>query len=793
MTGKHSSGKTFTISIDSSFTRDLVLDDGVWDFKAVAWDGNTGNFMGSPSCGSNTIDLKPDTLTINISLNADCTSSPVNMQALKILTCGTDQYVNADVYATITPATPDTYCSGLPTAFSATLIKYSDIKYEAIEIVDGVKTYPFESPCISTIPTLSTKQIPINYIPLSIKAYTSSANCASEIGATRFEFSEGLAQGSTAFQSVLETGPYRLVLPTAATKQFVAPPASPGWIKEVALNSVNADSNDFFGLSVSVHRDTMVVASSQEDSSQTTITNGATASLNNSFTDSGAVYVYKRSGTTWSQEAYIKASNAGASDLFGNAVSIHQDTLAVAANMEDSNQLTITNGSTASVDNTSLSAGAVYIYKRSGGNWVQEAFIKTLNAQAGDQFGSALQVHGETLVVSASQEDSNQTTITNGATASSDNSSSAAGAAYVYVRSGGNWSQEAYIKASNSGASDMFGYSVSLYQNTIAVGVQAEDSNQTTITNGTSSSSDNSSNSSGAVYVYKRAATSWAQEAYIKASNSDASDSFGVSVSLDYDRLAVGASGEDSNQITITNGATASSDNTLTDSGAVYVYKRTGSNWAQEAYIKASNADGADNFGSRVYINGNTLIVSAPTEDGNQTISTKGTSSDDTSADSGAVYVYKLGSSGWINEAYLKAYNNGAGDYFGSSIAVYGDTIVVGAYQEDGPSNALSNTGAVYVYRNTTRLFEPLELLVAATASSISLNWIPGGSTATGHVLDYQSGSTPPADCSSGTFIPSINNPTISGLNSATTYSGRVCSSDGTNDSVGVTFTITTL
>jgi len=136
------------------------------------------------------------------------------------------------------------------------------------------------------------------------------------------------------------------------------------------------------------------------------------------------------------------------------------------------------------------------------------------------------------------------------------------------------WEQEAYVKASNNGASDGFSYSVALDGGTLAVAAYGEDSNQTTITNDNSTASSNNSNAdSGAVYVYKRTGTTWAQEAYIKASNNGVVDRFGYEVALDGDTLVVGASDEDSNQTTITNdNSTASSNNSNTDSGAAYVY-----------------------------------------------------------------------------------------------------------------------------------------------------------------------------------------------------------------------------
>ena len=149
---------------------------------------------------------------------------------------------------------------------------------------------------------------------------------------------------------------------------------------------------------------------------------------------------------------------------------------------------------------------------------------------------------------------------------------------------------------SNSDAQDLFGSSVSIEGDTLAVGAEGEASNQTTITNDNSNASaDNSNTSSGAVYVYKRSGSTWAQEAYIKAANNVdfkfRGSEFGEDVSIDGDTLAVGVHSEDSNQTTITNGTTASNNDSNTSSGAVYVYKRSGSSWAQEAYIKAVNND----------------------------------------------------------------------------------------------------------------------------------------------------------------------------------------------------------
>ncbi len=584
--------------------------------------------------------------------------------------------------------------------------------------------------------------------------------------------------------------------------------APTGWVQEAYIKAVNSGSGDEFGRSVSISGDTLVVGARFEDSDQTTITNGISASTNDLSSNSGAVYVYKRTGFSWTQEAYLKAANNGVDDEFGRRVSISGDTLAVGATLEDSNETTVTNGATASADDSNANSGAVYIYKRTGSSWAQEAYIKASNSGFDDQFGFNFSLNGDTLAVGVYLEDSNQTTITNGVGASADNSSNASGAVYVYKRSGLAWIQEAYLKAVNNGAGDRFGWNVSLSGDSLAVGAVYEGSNQTTITNGAGASVDNSNSNSGAAYVYKRTASLWAQEAYIKAANNSAVDRFGWSISLSGDTLAVGAIFEDSNQTTITNGTAASLDDSNLNSGAVYVYKRTGAAWVQDAYIKASNNGAGDEFGSNIAISGDTLAVGAIFEDSNQTTITNGAgaSSDDSIANSGAVYVFKRTGAVWVQEGYLKAANTGAEDWFGTSVSLSGDTLVVGAHQEDSNQSTItngalasaddtsSNSGAVYVYRNDARLFDPSDVFVAtATTSSITLKWSSAGRLALGYKIAYVQGLTPPVDCNSGTVVDVGDALTHSftGLLNTSHYSFRLCSYDSLDnlsEGVGLSF-----
>ena len=223
------------------------------------------------------------------------------------------------------------------------------------------------------------------------------------------------------------------------------------------------------------------------------------------------------------------------------------------------------------VDNSAPDAGAVYVFTRSGSTWSQQTYLKASNTNAGDQFGRlALSADGSTLAVGAWSEDSSATGI-NGNQA--DNGASGAGAVYVFTRSGTTWSQQAYIKASNSDVSDVgdtFGWSVALSADgsTLAVGAYGESSAATGI-NG--NQVDNSAPDAGAVYVFTRSGSTWNQQTYLKASNTNANDWFGqgVALSADGSTLAVGA-WDEASAATGINGNQA--DNSAPEAGAVYVY-----------------------------------------------------------------------------------------------------------------------------------------------------------------------------------------------------------------------------
>jgi hypothetical protein len=185
--------------------------------------------------------------------------------------------------------------------------------------------------------------------------------------------------------TIHDAGPDECIRPTPSPT--VSP--SPAWAQEAYLKAVNNHSGDFFGSLVAIDGDTIAVSSYYETSNHTGIINGTTASENTSCGGSGAVYVYKRSGSTWQQEAYIKSSNNDESDRFGYCLALEGDTLAVGACQEDSNQATITNGTSVSFNDSNNNSGAVYVFKRSGTTWQQEAYLKAANNSAYDYFGSS--------------------------------------------------------------------------------------------------------------------------------------------------------------------------------------------------------------------------------------------------------------------------------------------------------------------------------------------------------------------------------------------------------------------
>ena len=399
-------------------------------------------------------------------------------------------------------------------------------------------------------------------------------------------------------------------------------------------------------------------------------------------------------------EAYVKASNTGEADAFGRSVAVSGDTLVVGAPGEDS----AARGVDGDESDDSLSgAGAVYVFVREDAGWRQQAYLKASNSGWRHGFGGSVAISGDTIVVGAAQEGNGDVGVNGNQQAGGAQWS---GAAYVFARTDETWRQQAYLKASNTGAGDAFGSSVAISGDTLVVGASDEDSNARVVDG---SQTNSLAANSGAAYVFVRDGSTWRQQAYLKASNTDNNDRFGGSVAISGDTIVVGAHGEDSAARGVDG---VGSSNSASWSGAAYVFARDGDGrWHHEAYLKASNTDAGDHFGTSVAAWGDYVAVSAPQEDSNAG-GIGGNQASNSAPWAGAVYVFRRRrtpiQTEWTQHAYVKPALLNTLDKFGSSVALWGDTLVVGAAWEDSGAldldgdvfdNGVERAGAAYVFR----------------------------------------------------------------------------------------------
>ena len=497
-------------------------------------------------------------------------------------------------------------------------------------------------------------------------------------------------------------------------------------LKEVAyLKASNTEANDHFGnggtldghgVALSGDGNTLAVSAPYESSGSKGINGDQN---DNSVYSSGAVYVFIQKNGAWSQQAYIKPSNPGLSYRFGHVVSLSQDgnTLAVSAHFEASAAKGINGDQN---DRSIPQAGAVYLFTRTGTTWSQQAYVKASNTgekaigkqpSKGDQFGFSigLSADGNTLAVGAISEDSGAKGI-NGD--QNDNSVVSSGAVYVFTRSRATWSQQAYVKASNADANNLFGYSVGLSAdgNTLAASAYDEGG----ISRQINGPQEKGLRGSGAIYVFTRTGASWAQTAYLKASNAEQEDSLGYAIAISQDGNTVvgGAADEDCFAAGINPPGCDNDYKTDTSTGAVYVFFRDGNNWIQQAFIKSSHPNKEDWFGSRLNVSGdgNTIAVGAQLENGGSK-GINGNQTDLSAEDSGAIYLFTRTGTTWVQKAYIKASNAEAYDEFGSAMALSrdGKILAVGARSEasaakgingDMKDNSAMGAGAVYIFTN---------------------------------------------------------------------------------------------
>ena len=313
---------------------------------------------------------------------------------------------------------------------------------------------------------------------------------------------------------------------------------------EQKLLAHDGASEDYFGFSVATSGDIAIVGSYRSDDE----TMGF---------DAGSAYVFVRSGTIWRQQAKLIAADGEANDTFGGNVALSGETAVVGAIGHDENG----NG-----------AGAAYVFTRTGITWSQQAKLLTTDGAEGDAFGQSIAFSGDTIVIGAPHDD---------------DKGEGSGSVYVFTRTGTIWNQQAKLTASDGSEGDLFGISVALNDDTILVGADLNDER---------------ASNAGAAYIYIRSGNNWIQQAKLTAEDGAETDIFGVRVALSGDTALVSARRDDDEVVGV-------------DAGSVYVFHRTGTTWRQQAKLTAADGAADDRFGRDVALVGDTALISAMHQD----------------------------------------------------------------------------------------------------------------------------------------------------------------------------------
>lgn len=424
------------------------------------------------------------------------------------------------------------------------------------------------------------------------------------------------------------------------------------WSQQQKIVASDRVAGDFFGGSVAISGDYAVVGAY--------VASYDAAGLNFKYASGGA-YVYVRSGTTWSQQQKLVASDRAINDQFGTSVAIGGDYIVVGATYEDEDAAGL---------NTKADAGSAYIFYRSGTTWGQQQKIVSSDRATQDLFGKSVAISGDYVVIGAFNEDEDAAGL---------NTASTAGSAYVYIRSGTTWSQQQKIVASDRAATDYFGYAVGISGDYIMVGAPQESEDAAGL---------NTANAAGSAYVFNRSSTTWSQQNKVVALDKVAADQFGNSVAVDGDYAIVGAPGEDED---------AAGGSALLNAGAAYIFFRTGGVWTFQQKIVASDRGVSDGFGTAVAISGDYVIVSAMLED-------EDASGLNTASSAGSAYIFNRSGTVWTQQQKIVASDRAANDYFGNAVSISGDYAIVGAQYEDEDAsglNTVADAGSVYIFNRS--------------------------------------------------------------------------------------------
>ena len=330
------------------------------------------------------------------------------------------------------------------------------------------------------------------------------------------------------------------------------------WVQQAKLLATDGEAEDTFGGKVAISGDIAVVGVIRDDDKVI-------------GKDSGSAYIFERKEGRWSQQAKLTALDASAGDSFGWGIGISGDTVVLGAPYDD---------------DKGKNSGSAYVFTRAGNTWSQQAKITAADGSDGDVFGISTAISGDTLLVGA---DLNEEKGFN------------AGAAYVFTRSGGVWTQQAKLTASDGGQGDIFGVRVALEDNTALISARRDDDEIMGV-------------NSGSAYVFTRTGTTWSQQAKLTAPDGAAEDRFGRSVALSGDKALIGAMFQDEQG---------------QNSGSAYLFKRSGHTWHFMTQVMPKDGSKGDVFGWNVALLGNTAVISANRDN-------------DKGENSGSAYVFNL-------------------------------------------------------------------------------------------------------------------------------------------------------
>lgn len=422
--------------------------------------------------------------------------------------------------------------------------------------------------------------------------------------------------------------------------------------QEAYLKASNASANDCFGIAVAtLGEEEVAIGAMREDGGS------ATDPTVDGASDSGAVYIFGQQGDSWVQLHYLKPDPPRAGEAFGSSIAAEADTLAIGAPNGD--PLEWYAGIPASER-----AGAVYIFERDNGAWVQKQRLVPDPSMDGNMFGSRIALRGGVLLVGAPDDAAD---------------GSASGAVYVFARQNGtgSWEQQQRLTPTSPRADSRFGLSVALDDERIVVGAPHHSALGENV---------------GAAFTFTRAADgTWQQEQRLDPEPARARATFGWQVAVDRERVFVSAPSVFRNAL----------------DGQLFAYVRGADGWTQHQTLQAQYPAAADLYGGGLALSGKLMVVGA-NGDSSGASGLDGDSSRTDAYQAGAAFMYALQDDGsWVPTTYLKAEFPDADDTFGVSLALSASRIFIASPFESGASrkingdannNGSSRSGAVYVF-----------------------------------------------------------------------------------------------